>query len=275
MNFFEKLIYIISSTMEKPSDYGWFHLFFIILFTIITFVICFFYKDASHKTFKIISIICLCIMIFLETYKQIVLSCSFINNNIVWNYNWYNFPFQLCSSPLYILPFVIFIKKQHIKEIFISFLATFSLFGGLVVFIYPNDVFISIIGVNIQTMIHHGLQITLGIFYLVYYRNKLNITWWKKSIIVFINLVLIAILLNISMYYILQKYQINDVFNMYFISPFFSCTLPILSTLYNNLPYILFILLYIFGFVVSSFLIYYLVYSIINLLRKAKKYFTN
>ena len=111
MNFFEKLIYIISSTMEKPSDYGWFHLFFFILFAVITFVICFFYKDASHKTFKIISIICLCIMIFLETYKQIVLSCSFINNNIVWNYNWYNFPFQLCSSPLYILPFVIFIKK--------------------------------------------------------------------------------------------------------------------------------------------------------------------
>ena len=268
MNLLIEFLKILSATMNTPDDYGWFHLLFIFLFIIITFVICFYFKDSNTKTFNNITLIVFCIMFTLEIYKQIVLSYSITNDTITWDYNWYNFPFQLCSSPLYILPLIVLIKNENIKEMLIFFISTFSLAGGLIVFIYPNDVFISIIGINIQTMIHHGLQISLGIYYMMYYRKKLNINLWAKSINVFIILVIISLFLNITMYHILNTLQISDVFNMYFISPYFPCTLPILSTLYDKLPYILFLLIYIVGFIIASFIIYYIFNYIFKTIKK-------
>ena len=61
----------------------------------------------------------------------------------------------------------IFNKEGCVKDSAMAFMMTFSLFGGLVVMAYPNDVFIETIGINLQTMIHHGLQVVLGIYLFV------------------------------------------------------------------------------------------------------------
>ena len=138
MNLLIKLLKILSSPMNTPDDYGWFHLLFIFLFIIITFIICFYFINSNTKTFNNITLIVFWIMLTLEIYKQLVLSYSITKDAIAWDYNWYNFPFQLCSSPLYILPLILLIKNENIKEGLIVFIGTFSLVGGLIVFIYPN-----------------------------------------------------------------------------------------------------------------------------------------
>ena len=38
--------------------------------------------------------------------------------------------------------------------------------------IYPNDVFSTQLGISIQTMVHHGMQVVLGVYVSVYNRNK-------------------------------------------------------------------------------------------------------
>ena len=151
------------------------------------------------------------------------------------------------------------------------YMATFSLFAGLAVFVYPNDVFIETIGINIQTMIHHGSQIVFGIFFASYFRKKLNLKRFLSSIAVFAVFCSIAIILNIIIHHAFIANGIDETFNMFYISPYYPCTLPILSTVYEKVHYSLFIILYIFGFALVAYIIYNIENLIINLSEKGKK----
>ena len=192
---------------------------------------------------------------------------------VTWEFQWYAFPFQLCSSQLYLLPFVAFLKDGKIRDSIIAFLATYSLFGGLVVFIYPNDVFVSTIGINIQTMVHHGLQLVLGVFLLVYYRQKINWRFFTSGIIVFVIMCTSAMSLNIVMYHTIMV-NTGNTFNMFYFSPYFPCSLPVLGDyIWPNVPYPVFLLTYLIGFTVAAAVVFALQYYIIKGVQKiyAKK----
>lgn len=263
MNLLIKFLELLDSQMNTPSSYGWFHFLFIGIVVVTTTLLCIFYKDCDNKTFKLISLISWIIIVSLEFYKQFVFSYDIDGNNITWDYEWYSFPFQFCSTPLYILPFIIFLKNEKFKDVFIGYMATFSLFAGTVVFIYPNDVFIGTIGINIQTMIHHGLQIILGIFYIVHNRNKFNLMYYVKSIPVFVSVIMIAMVANIAVYHIFKNLGIDDTFNMFYISPYFDCTLPLLSIIYDNTVYPIFLCIYLFGFILVAFIVYEIAHLIL------------
>lgn len=267
MNLFEHLLHQLEGAMPVPTNYGWFHLMFFGIMIVGTVLLCCLFKDCSAKAFKTITLISWIVIVLLEVYKQLIFSFSLTDGVPVWDYQWYAFPYQLCSTPLYILPFVIFLKDGKLRDAMMSYMMTFSLFGGIVVFLYPNDVFIETIGINIQTMIHHGLQIALGIFIMAYNRKKLNFKFWVKSVPVFAVLVCIAFVLNVGVY----NLGIEETFNMFYIGPYYECTLPILSTIYKNIPYVCFILLYILGFVLVSYIIYIVGKAICKLTGKSKK----
>ena len=131
-----------------------------------------------------------------------------------------------------------------------------SLFAGLAVLCYPNDVFVETIGINIQTMVHHGSQILLGVFLAVRYRKELNVKRFFSGFAVFVAMVLVAMILNISMYHILGAFNIDETFNMFYISPYFNCTLPLLSIVWEYVPYIVFVMIYFFGFILCALIVY-------------------
>lgn len=263
MNWFERFLISLQGTMPTPTNYGWFHLMFVALAIISTVLICYFGKNAKDKTFRRIVLIAWIVMLVLEIYKQLIYSVSEVGGNAVWDYQWYAFPYQLCSTPLYLLPFVAFMKEGKTRDSIMSFLSTFAMFGGLVVFIYPNDVFISTIGINIQTMVHHGLQIVLGIYFMVYNRKKLNWMYFLRGVYVFGVMLGIAMLLNIVLYHTVMVNN-GESFNMFYISPYFPCTLPVLSMIYAKVPYAVFLLIYIFGFILAGAIMFALQYYLIK-----------
>ncbi len=270
MNFFERVIHSLEGTMETPTNYGWFHIMFLAIAVTATVLLCEFFKDCSDKTFRRIVLIAWITMVVLEIYKQLVFSFEYENNTAVWDFQWYAFPYQLCSTPLYVLPFIAFMKDSKFRDALISYISTFSFFGGLAVYFYPNDVFISTIGINIQTMIHHGIQVVFGIFFVVYNRRKLNHKYYVRGIPVFAALCAVAMLLNIVVYHIFMATGCTETFNMFYISPYFDCTLPILSAIYPNVPYIVFALLYILGFSFVATLIYYIEMGIVRFVERIK-----
>ncbi len=269
MNFFEKIIYALQADMKEPTNYGWFHLMFIGIVIVATVSLCKFFKDADDKTFRKIVFIGWITIVSLEIYKQLVFSMSVDGEMATWDYQWYAFPFQLCSTPLYVLPFVVFLKDGKVRDAMISFISTFSFFGGLAVFFYPNDVFVGTAGINIQTMIHHGLQIVFGIYFVVHNRKKLDHKYYLKGIPVFAVLVTIALLANVILY----KAGLEDTFNMFYISPYYECSLPILSEVYKAVPYIVFALIYILGFCFIASLIYYIEMGITVLVYKLREHY--
>ncbi|MBE6663124.1 MAG: hypothetical protein E7602_01310 [Ruminococcaceae bacterium] len=262
----EKLLSILELKMKTPTNYSWFHLMFIVIVIGVTVFLCLKFKNCSDKAFRRIVLISWISMVVLEFYKQFVYSYSVEPSVIEWDYQWYAFPYQLCSTPLYVLPFIAFMKDSKFRDCFVAYMSTFSLFAGIAVFLYPNDVFISTIGINIQTMVHHGLQIVLGIFFIVYARKKFSKKYFAGGIIVFAALIILAMVLNL-----LVPLGIDETFNMFYISPYYDCTLPILSLIYPNVPYIVFLMLYALGFVLVAFIVYSIAKLILILTNPKRK----
>jgi hypothetical protein len=218
------------------------------------------FRDADEKTIRRLLMGAWITLVILEIYKQIIFAYRediYVPGHMIWSYHWYGFPFQLCSSPLYLFPFAAILKDGRVKDSVMAFLATFSVFGGLAVICYPNDVFTVLGGVNVQTMIHHGSQIAIGLFLAARNRNRWSFKLYVKGIATFSIMSAIAILLNEAMFAHFTNNGITNVaFNMFYISRHYGCSLPVLSMIYPKVPYPVFLLVYLLGFVFVATVIF-------------------
>ncbi|MBO4277419.1 MAG: YwaF family protein [Clostridia bacterium] len=254
MNFIERIIYNLSGEMERPGNYGWFHLMFIAIVIAASLFFLLKLKDCSDRTERILLLAFWAALVLFETYKQLQFSVSFNDAGTEgWDYQWYAFPYQFCDTPLYLLPFAALLKEGKARSAVKMFLATYTLFAGLVVYIYPNDVFIRTIGVDIQTMFHHGTQIVLGLFLgaRLIRSRQMKLPVFVRAIGIFVIMVAVAFALNNLVPLITE-----DTFNMYYIGPVFECTLPVLSDIYAHVPYAVFLAVYVLGFTFAASLLF-------------------
>ena len=258
MKVFEKIVVALQTTAEHPTNFGAYHLCCVAAVILITALMCIFLRKISEKSFRIIIGSLWLVMVLFEIYKQIVFS---YDANTGWDYNWSSFPYQLCSTPMYVLPILAFFKDGKIRDAAIFYIATFSFFGGLVVYIFPNDVFnTDLLGIHIQTMVHHGIQVAIGIFAMVREREKLNFKYFLKGVLVYVGAIAIALLLNAFV-----RPAVNEEFNMFYINEIDNCALPLVGDVIKpNVPYIAFLLIYIVGFVGIALAIFYIEYAIIK-----------
>ena len=273
MNWFEKILAGLNGKMEMPLAYGWFHLmcwFLVIVLTVTLVMLAIRYRKDDAKIAKITRIVVLTYSILgivLEIYKQLNFSFTPTEDGGVWDYRWYAFPFQFCSTPMYIGLIAGCLKKGKFQEYLYSYLATFALFAGLCVMIYPGDVFTRTVGINIQTMVCHGGMVVMGIYLLFSGMVKLE---WKtifKALSVFAVLVCIADVFNIIYHFAGG----TETCNLFFISPYFPCTLPILSMIYEVVPYPVFLIIYIIGFTLAAFVMLAVAIGIDRLIKHEKK----
>lgn len=243
MNIFEKILVFLDGNMERPHSYGLFHIICLAIMILSIILIIKKYKGNSEKGRKIIltlSIICL----LFELYKQLNFSFNYSDTTTWWKYQWYAFPFQFCSTPMYIGLIAGIIKNEKIKNSLYYFLATYGLLGGLIAMIYPETCFVSTIGINIQTMFHHGSMVIMGICAITCLNLKFNFKSFISSTKVFILLVLIAITTNIITYYL----GIDNGLELFYISPFHNSALPVFTLIDEKLPYFLFLIVYLILF---------------------------
>ncbi len=250
VSFFEQLIALISGTADTPSLYGWYHVLCLITVIGLCAFIFFRTRNVTDQQMDLILGCTAAGLILLEVYKQLVFSYDAGSDS--WSYQWYAFPLQFCSTPMYAMLVAALIPNKKIKEHLYSFLATYGLFGGIVVMFYPGDVFMDIIGINIHTMIHHGGMVVIGFLMYVSGRAKLSHKTIVQALPVFCIFVGIAMTANILYGNFGDP---NQTFNMFFISPYYPCTLPILNMIYGKVPYVLFLLTYVGGFTLAGYLI--------------------
>ncbi len=267
MNWFEKLLDILSYNVEtKPTSYGWLHLLFTAIVIGVTVFLCVRYKKCSDKKFRIIIGICWAIMFLFEVYKQLQYSCKTDGTTANWDYQWYVFPFQFCSTPLYVLPLVIFLPDGKVRNACISYTALFALFAGIAVFAYPEGIFTREILISIQSLTHHGIQMVTGVFAAVWCQHKYKAKFWTNEfyfggLIVFAVMSAIAMTLNLTV----QPAVEPNTFNMFYISPYRNSSLPVLSSIQPVVPYAVFLILYLFGFALCGLIVYYGEYGCIKL----------
>ena len=228
-------------------------------------------QNADEKIIRRVLLVFWLLMLTTELYKQIVFTMDSDGLNATWDYAWYAFPFQLCSTPLYVLPFAVFLPEGKARDACLCYLATFSLFGGLAVMIYPGNVFIRMIGINMQTMLHHGSQVVIGVLLAARCHSRFGNQHYLGSLTVFGVLATVAMGLNASVYHLLRAAGLDDTFNMFYISPYFDCTLPLLSDIYKLLPYPVFLVLYLTGFAAIAAAMFFGARALIRLFGKGAK----
>ena len=248
-SFFENIIASLQGRMDKPTLFGWFHLLCLaIMFAFCVWIVCR-AKKMTEKKIDLIMAITASVMILFEIYKQLALSY----NDGVWHYQWYIFPFQFCSTPMYVMLIGAIVKNKTVKDACRAFMATYGLFGGAIVMFYPEIVYGSMIGINIQTMLHHGIMFVIGVMLYVSGTVKSTPKSTLRAIPVFLILIVSALLLNLAIYPLIQD-DPTQAFNMFYISPYYPCELPILVDIQNAAPYPVFLLIYILGFTIAAFL---------------------
>ena len=246
MEFWVSILKILDTSMTTPTLYGPFHLFWWAVVVVSTVLLCTCCRRFSHgQVCNVVLGVAIAVTV-LEIYKQINYTFDYTSGVVEASYQWYAFPFQFCSTPMYIGLLAGIFRKGKFHDYLSAYLATYAVFAGLCVMVYPGDVFCSTVGVNIQTMVCHGSMITVGLYLLGSGHVKLERKTLRKAMAVFAVTVSMAAVMNEIAYYtgLLEEHS----FNMFYISPHCDPHLPVYSLVQQVLPFPFCLMVYVAAF---------------------------
>lgn len=176
---------------------------------------------ASHISVKVQRRLFLFLSVFLpasELIKQLLL--YFTNDR---SYQWWYFPFQLCSMPLYLLPVWYVLSSaerqtagsffRHAAHTLAVFLMDFGLLGGIAVFVDQSGMQYELPILTFHSYLWHFLMIFLALYLFLTGNYQLRIRDFVPPGILFLVLTGIATGFNILFH---PKGSIN----MFYISPY-------------------------------------------------------
>lgn len=252
MDFPANILRILDTQMETPEPYGWFHILSLVLTFAIAILLCRTHKNAGSKRVVNVVFTTAIVVTVLEIYKQINFGFSY-DNGVSFDMPWSSFPWQFCSTPMYVGLLAGIIRKGKVHESLCAYLATYAVFAGVCVMLYPDSVFIGAVGINIQTMVCHGSMIYVGIYLLYSGYVKLEQRTILKAIPVFAAVVAVAIAMNEIAYF--SGLLETDDFNMFYFSRHQPPHLPVYSLVQEVVAYPWSLILYVAGFSFAAYLI--------------------
>lgn len=253
MEVWKNLIALLDTEMQQPEPYGWFHLLSFAIAIAAGILLCIFLKEGTEKQVRAVLLTVSIAVIILEIYKQFNYTFRLSGDDIITDYQWYIFPWQFCSMPMYVGLLGGLTKKGKFHDAMCAFLATYAIFAGCCVMFYPTTVFIKTIGINIQTMVCHGSMISVGVYLLYTGYVKAEHKTMLKAMPVFCVAVLAAMTMNHVAH--LSGITASETFNMFFISPYEDPSLPVYSIVQGIVPYPWCLLIYIMAFSLAAYMI--------------------
>lgn len=255
----EEIIHFLQGTMEEPEVISWFHFIALIPIIALAILIPLLFKNAEEKIYKRILLISWIVLMVLEVFKQLVKSYHY-GDPSYWEYSVRDFPFSICSMVYFFIPIILFVDKEKhpkIVDAATGYLCLITLAAGIVVCVYPKMATSTLIYINVQTFIHHGSQVILGVFIYVWNRKNITIKTFYRSLIAFAITAVIAILINVAFY--------PRFINMFFINPTRITNLPVGNIVQEKAGYPV----YLIGFLSLIALMTFLTYLVETSIYKA------
>lgn len=248
--FFES----VSWPMEPFPSYGAFH----ILYTLIGFALCGFCawklrnireKSAKWLLFSIGLLLCAS-----EVFKQLFYFFVMEDNC----YSWGDFPFQLCSIPMYLCLIAPWLRPGKLQRGMYSFMVLYNLLGGAIAFTEPSGLLLDHWFLTIHALVWHMLLVFIGLFICFSKRGGNQKTDYIGATWTFLALCGIAFALNCFVQFGLGKSM-----NMFFVGPGNSPLIVFKQFSewfgwYINTP------IYIFAVCFGAYLLFVLIYWIQN-----------
>lgn len=205
-NFFEANAW----PMDKPPAYGAFH----ILYTLIGFTVCAItawrLRNCSEKTAKWTLFTIGLVLALSEVYKQFFYFFVMMDNA----YSWGDFPFQLCSVPMYFCLIAPWLKSGKLQRGMYSFMILYNLLGGAIAFTEPSGLLHDYWFLTMHALVWHMLLVFIGLFLCFSRRGAASIADYWGATWTFIGLCIIAFLLNCFV-----QFGLHEHMNMFFVGP--------------------------------------------------------
>ena len=256
MNFFEKFLYFLQGKMNTPVAFGWFHLLWLGLIIVSIFILYKLKHRFNERQLKFVLFIYGMVALIFEILKQLIWAFNFdsVTSTVNWDYEWYSFPFQLCTTPMIVSIICFFLKSGKVRKSLLSYMSFVTIIGGIMTIFMPDSCFTSDILINIHTMWLHFGGFVVSIYLLMSGAVEIKLKNLRNAFFVFLIFVGIAEILNIVVYNI--GVLNGETFNMFYISPYFISNLPVFDVIQQNVPYVIYVLIYILAVTLGSFIIY-------------------
>lgn len=174
--------------------------------------------EHSHRFYTYCGIL----MLVSEIWKQWTL--TFILNN--GSYNWWYFPFQLCSIPMYVCLAIgllnsSFVSRHlpsigahgtHISALLSAFLMNFGLVGGIFTFFDTSGLHYGYLPLTIHSYVWHILLIVIGCYSGLDHASDHSVRGYTFSVILYLVCCGAATVFNLAFY------RFGSI-NMFYISP--------------------------------------------------------
>jgi len=190
--------------MKPPAPYGPFHLIFTFFGVSAGILLARKLASKEHRQTDSLLFLCGLILALTEIYKQLFI--YYIENN--GHYDWWYFPFQLCSIPMYLglgIPFV----PSKLKNSFYSFIQDFGLLGGIMALAEPSGLMHPYITLTVHGFLWHFILIFMGLICAFYNHGKRG-----RPLFLFLICIAIATVINV----LSHPYGNAD---MFYISPYY------------------------------------------------------
>lgn len=200
--------------MQTPAPYSPFHLTLTALGVLIA-VQAARKLAATRATIKSGRVLFLCGLILAasELYKQ-----GFLYYNVNGGYyDWWYFPFQLCSVPMYLCLAVPFLRgEQHrrAKRTVFTFIQDFALLGGAMALAEPSGLMHPYIALTLHGLCWHFILIFLGLYCALSGEASQEPAAFLPVLPLFIACCVIATLINVA------AHPFGDA-DMFYISPYY------------------------------------------------------
>ncbi len=240
--------------MDPPPAYGPFH----ILYTLIGFALCavagWKLRHCSEKAAKWILFIAGLILTLSEVYKQLFYYFVIEDNT----YSWGDFPFQLCSIPMYLCLIAPWLKPGKLQRSMYSFMVLYNLLGGAISFTEPSGLLHEYWFLTIHALVWHMLLVFIGLFLCFSKRGGTTKEDYRSSTYIFLALCAIAFILNC-----IVQYGLGAHMNMFFVGPGNS-PLAVFSLFSEWFGWPINTLIYIPVVCLGGYLVYLIIYFLQN-----------
>lgn len=239
--------------MVPPDPYGSFHLVFFFAGLAVSVLLAWLLRKTTEKQNNIVLLTVGVILMLSEIYKQLFYTYVIGGGH----YQWWIFPFQLCSVPMYLCLIAPFIKSAKTKACIYDFLLAFNLMGGLVAFTEPSGLIHPYWTLTLHAFIWHILLIFTGLYIGFTRRSGVTPANYKNAVSVFLVLCLAAFGINLAL-----RIPSGGTVNMFFIGPSVS-PLIVFETISRKFGWYINAPIYIICLCIAAY-IFYRVFCIFN-----------
>lgn len=191
-----------------PPMYGSVHLTFLFLIVIAVWTACYIFREKNRKQVIRILFLTGVILALMEILKQIFLY------RINGYFDWWRFPFQICSMPMYLCLLLPFLKGTKQNTV-LCYLDSFCLQGAFFALIFPQDMLSAWPFLTIHSFVWHGLLVFISFLIITHHMEGRSSDFFH-AVMLFLMLAGCAEIINI----IGARIATHALPDMFYISPY-------------------------------------------------------